>query len=345
MMKPRIFDSMKKIVIIVIGMSLLLSSGIAAGVEPYGKATMRQITQRDSILIADQIEYGFELDSVARGTSIALQDFSEVSNDTLALVRNWVIDTVKIRAPRRRQKDADTLFDVRGTIVLAPFEEGRYELPPILVQRTVGSDVDTLLFEPLEMEVKSMPVDTATFEINDIKGQMRYPLTVKEILPYILGMILIAALAALAIYLIRLRRKRLGMGPKYEEPSYIVALRNLDKYRGEKYWSADKQKIMYSGITDTLRTYIEDRFEVNAEEMTTGEIFDALKKESDLPKDVFEQTKELFELSDFVKFAKHIASDKENAEAIPTAVRFVTSTYQTQQDALAAEDGEEADKK
>ena len=31
----------------------------------------------------------------------------------------------------------------------------------------------------------------------------------------------------------------------------------------------------------------------------------------------------------FVKFAKHTASDEENARALPTAVRFVTSTYQT----------------
>jgi len=336
---------MKKIVIFAIAMSSLLSGGVAGAIQPSGKATMRQLTPRDSILIADQIEYGFELDSVMRGTSLALQDFSEVSNDTLVLVRNWKLDTLKVRIPGRQKKGADTLFDVRGTIVIAPFEEGRYELPPILVKRTLGTDIDTLLFEPLDMEVKSMPVDTATFEIHDIKGQMRYPLTFKEVLPYILGLILVAALVVLAIYLIRLRRKRLGKDPIYDEPSYIVALRNLDKFRGDKYWSPEKQKIMYSGITDTLRTYIEDRFNVNAEEMTTGEIFDALKNVPDLSIDVYEQTKELFELSDFVKFAKHTATEKENADAIPTAVRFVTSTYQAQQDAIAAEGGEEAENK
>jgi len=331
---------MKKIAII--GLTLLTCCGSVWGFVPAGKAVMRQLTPRDSILIADQIEYGFELDSVARGTSLALQDFSEVSNDTLTLVRNWKIDTVKVRVPGRRRKGADTLFDVKGTIVLAPFEEGTYELPPILVRRMVGAEVDTLIFDPLDIEVKTMPVDTATFEIHDIKGQMRFPLTFREVLPYILGLLLVAALAILAAYLVRIRRKRLGKDPVYDEPAYIVALRSLDKYRGEKYWSPEKQKTMYSGITDTLRTYIEDRFDVNAEEMTTAEIFAALKKVPDLPEDVFGPTKELFELSDFVKFAKHTASDEENAAAIPTAVRFVTSTYQTQQDALAAQNGEEA---
>ena len=39
--------------------------------------------------------------------------------------------------------------------------------------------------------------------------------------------------------------------------------------------------------------------------------------------------RELFERADFVKFAKFTASEEENAAALPVAVRFVTSTYQT----------------
>ena len=136
-------------------------------------------------------------------------------------------------------------------------------------------------------------------------------------------------------------RKRKEKTETCTEPAYIVALRGLDRYRGDKYWAADKQKTMYSGITDTLRTYIESRFDVNAEEMTTAEIFSALKGAGDIPEDLYKDVKELFELSDFVKFAKHTASDEDNARAIPTAVRFVTSTYQSQLDAEAAEKSEE----
>ena len=99
---------------------------------------------------------------------------------------------------------------------------------------------------------------------------------------------------------------------------------------------------MYSGITDTLRTYIESRFGVNAEEMTTAEIFDSLRAATDLTPDLYAEVKELFELSDLVKFAKHTASDEDNARAIPTAVRFVTTTYQTQMDAEAARASQDA---
>ena len=63
--------------------------------------------------------------------------------------------------------------------------------------------------------------------------------------------------------------------------------------------------------------------------MTTAELFEALKGAEDLPADLREELREVFECADFVKFAKHVASDEDNARALPTAVRFVTSTYQT----------------
>ena len=305
---------------------LMLILAVLLDVVPAGKAVLRQLQPRDSILIADQLEYGFQLDSVPDGTALALPDFSKASNDTLVLVRGWQLDTLSTRQARRRDPQ---LRSIRGSIVVAPFEEGTYRLPDIpVLRRQAGGQVDTLLFEALEMEVKTMPVDTATFVIHDIKGQLGYPLTFKELLPWIGGVLLLAALVALAVWLVR-RRRAAAEGLKPKDPAYIVALRELDKWRGDKFWAPDKQKTFYSGITDTLKTYIEDRFGIDAPEMTTAELFAALKEAEDLPEELREQTRELFECADFVKFAKHVASEEENARALPTAVRFVTSTYQT----------------
>lgn len=304
-------------------LTLILSTLL--DIIPAGQAYLKQLQPRDSILIADQVEYGFQLDSLAEGTAIALPEFQDVNGDTLTLVRNWQLDTTAtLRVRQPGGKGRTRLFNVRGSIVLAPFEEGTYHLPAIPVLR----GTDTLVFEGLDMEVKTMPVDTATFQIHDIKGQMRYPLTVKEVLPWIAGLWLLAALVILVVCLVRLRRRSAG-ADKPKDPAYIVALRELDKWRGDKFWAPDKQKAFYSGITDTLKTYIEDRFGVDAPEMTTAELFEALKQAEDLPADLREELRAVFECADFVKFAKHTASDEDNARALPTAVRFVTSTYQT----------------
>ena len=304
---------------------LMLILAALLDIVPAGKASLRQLQPRDSILIADQLEYGFQLDSVPAGTPILLPDFKDASNDTLTLVRGWQLDTTARVRIRTGRKDRETRYNIRGSIVIAPFEEGHYTLPPIPV--LYGRD--TLLFEALEMDVKTMPVDTATFVIHDIKDQIRYPLTLRELLPWLALVWLLAVLVIFFICLADVRRRHARGEDAPRDPAYIVALRALDKWRGDKHWAPEKQKAFYSGITDTLKTYIEDRFGIDAPEMTTAELFTALQAAEDLPADLREELKDVFECADFVKFAKHVASEQENARALPTAVRFVTSTYQT----------------
>ena len=315
-------------------------------IVPGGDARIEQLQKRDSILIADQVRYEIVIEGLEKDSRIALPDFSQASNDTLTLVRGWQLDTLSGGKPvrSRNAKAAEKIlrkpFDVRASIILAPFEEGKYELPDIPVVRNIKDKYDTLIFKGVEMEVKTMPVDTATFQIHDIKGQILYPVTFKELLPWIGGGLLAAALIALLVWLLvrASRRKAEAMKPK--DPAYIVALRELDKYRSDKYWAPEKQKAFYSGITDALKFYMDDRFGVDAPEMTTAELFDALKSDKDITPEMYSDLKELFERADFVKFAKHIASDEENAKALPLAVSFVTTTYQA--DIQKEASGEEA---
>lgn len=290
---------------------------------PAGQAFLEQLQKRDSILIADQVEYGFTLEGVEDGTALALPDWSSLSNDTLAIVRNWKTDTLRFDKKARKR-------DIRASIVLAPFEEGEYLLPPIYALRgTPGSEPDTLVFEPLTMKVTTIQIDTATYTPHDIKGQITYPVTFAEVLPWVLGAIGLAALVLLAIYLIR-RYSRKGQDEKSKDPPYVVALRGLDRYRGDKFWAPDKQKTFYSGVTDTLKEYMDAEFGVDAPEMTTAELFSALKGREDITPEMYERLKGLFETADFVKFAKMTVPPEENAGVLPTAVKFVTETYQKQ---------------
>ena len=300
------------------------------------------VTPRDSILVADRLLYGFELDNVPDSTVLA---FPQVANpfmqDVLALPM-WQVDTVKVQ---KIKADNTRLLNIRAAISIQPFEEGTYELPPLFVQRIhTDGTVDTLQFDRQTIKVFTMPVDTATFVPHDLRKQAGYPLTVMEVLPWLMGF---WALALLVIGLVAwfLSRRRSAEGPAFREPAHITALRKLDKYRGDKFWAPDKQKQFYSGVTDALREYIVSRYGVGAMEMTTAEIFEGLRG-TDIPVDLYDEMKDLFERADFVKFAKYVASPEDNATVLPQAVRFVTSTYQTQveEEAAAETEAEEAPK-
>lgn len=295
------------------------------GIVPSGEAFLEQLQKRDSVLIADQLRYGFRLDNVKAGTVLGLPDLSKGVMDSIELVSDWKIDTLKIR--RKAQE-----INLEGSFVITSFDEGKYELPDIAVQRTTpDGKTDTLLFAGKDLEVLSMPVDTTTFKPHDIKGQIRYPLTFKEILPYIIGIQLLAMIIILVISLLKMRKKNESGEGGVKEPAYIVALKKLDKFRGNKLWEPEKQKQFYSGVTDVLREYIAARFGVGAMEMTTAEIFEGLK-DKEIPQEIMEETRNLFVTSDLVKFAKMTVSDDENVKAVPSAVRFVTTTWKSEEE-------------
>lgn len=283
-----------------------------------GKAYLQSRQQRDSALVGDQFGYGFELKKSDAGMGLGFMDMSKVCNDTLVLVRDWQIDTLKNG-------------NVKAEVVVAPFEEGEYELPSLLVlRRNVDGGVDTLCFSGAQLDVKTMPVDTATFKIYPLKKQINYPITLKEVIPYLLGGLGVAALIFLLVIVCRRIFNKKQNVVKESEPAHIVALRELEKYRSDKYWSPSHQKAFYSGITDILKNYIDQRFGIDAPEMTTVELFVDLKKCDNITPQMYESLKQLFERADFVKFAKYVASDEENASALPLCVNFITTTYQSQ---------------
>ena len=317
---------MKDRIIIILALLALSLPSLASAPGPVdaGDAFLQQLQKRDSVLIADQIRYGFRLEALPDGSGLMLPEWKEDNADSLMVVRTWQLDTLGV-------KKKAGLMDIEASVVLAAFEEGLYRLPDIpVVRKLPDGQVDTLIFKGLELDVRTMPVDTAAFKPHDIKGHIRYPVTFKEAAFYV-GILLIAAgIIALIVWLIVRRRRRLSGEGVVKDPPYIVALRKLDRYRGNRLWAPEKQKQFYSGITDVLREYMAGRFGIGAMEMTTAEIFDGLK-DSGIAPELMDETKELFLTSDLVKFAKMTVSDEENVKAVPAAVRFVTATWKEEE--------------
>ena len=299
-----------------------------------GETFLEPLQKRDSVLVADQIRYGVVLRDVKENTPLALPEFKMEKDSPLEIVGSWQLDSTRVS----RKKESPARYDIRASIVLSAFWGGTYELPDIPVLLSG----DTLVFHAAEpLEVKELPVDMESFQPNDIKPQVKFPYTFKEVLPWVLGVLVLAALIYLLVRWLLSRRKA-AIEKENAEPAHIRALRKLDAFRSDKFWAPEKQKTFYSGVTDALREYIASRFGVGAMEMTTAEIFEGLKG-TDVPADLYEEMKDLFERADFVKFAKFTASDEDNAKVLPGAVRFVTTTYQAEVDAENGVEGVSGD--
>ena len=111
--------------------SVLLSRSVHAqdstSVVPAGEAFLEQLQPRDSVLVADQLKYGFELKDVKEGTDFMLPDYSEGFCPGVEIVSPWSLDTVEVHKGRRK---APSKLDIRGSVTITSFDEGKYELPP-----------------------------------------------------------------------------------------------------------------------------------------------------------------------------------------------------------------------
>ena len=304
---------------------LMLSAAASAQID----TTRMSRLSRDSILIGDQIELIMDLQT-QEGDALLFAVPHELSGG-VEIVKGLSVDTVSVKKGK---------LDIQAHMTLTSFDSGSYVLPPLLalIQNSRG-EVDSLIFRGPELYVNTIPIDTATYVIKDIKGQIGYPLTFKELLPWLLLALLLAALIWLLVRFIKARRSNTTLfgKPVQKDPAHIVALRNLEKIRRQKLWQNNKQKLFYTAVTDTLRSYISERFGIVTMERPSGEMLDDLKNQ-DVSASDFESISRLFSRADLVKFAKYEPSAEENEETIPAAVQFVNSTYVSQLD----EDGGEA---
>ena len=305
---------MRKLLFII----LLSLTTVAFGQNDF--QSRKSLLSRDSILIGDQIEWVFPLE-FSEGENFFLEEPEDPVVQGVETISKLSFDTLSAKKG---------LVKVEGKIILTSFDSGSYYLPNLLalIERENGQ-VDTILFDGPVLEVNTIPIDTSNYVIKEIKDQMKYPVTFREVALWVLLVLLIAAVIYVIVRYIKYRKenKTFFGKPVVKDPPHIVALRSLDKIHKQKLWQNSKQKQFYTAVTDTLRVYIADRFGIVALERPSGEMLEDRKKEN-IDAGIYEEVSELFARADLVKFAKYEAGAEENENTIPVAVRFVNASYQ-----------------
>ena len=208
---------------------------------------------------------------------------------------------------------------------LTSFDSGFYEIPPLKFYIRSGQWSDSLESNPMYLLVHSVAVDSTIY---DVKAPIHMPVSFLEVFPFVVGgLILVAAIYFIVRYLRRRKRKK-GLFTPYrpEDPAHVVALRELDRLREEKLWQRSEFKPYYTKLTDTIRRYMERRYNIPAMEMTSYEILDTWKQSERPDDDLSAKLNRLLNLADLVKFAKEKPIASDNEENLDRAYEFVKKT-------------------
>ena len=306
---------------------ILLILAIACGSVAWGQKVSNSRVSADSVLIGDQVVWSFDF-TVPEGSPIGVGQYSAIlASDTtiqgrVEAVSEMALDSLSVK---------NGIANLRARVLLTSFDSGSYTLPSPIIVYSANGKPDTLKIEPPTLYVNTIPIDTASFQPYDIKGQETYPVTFREVLPWILlGVLVLLIIWGILRFIAMKKKNRNFFGKKIQvDPPHIAALKKLEKIRSDKLWQSGKYKAYYTGITDTVREYIESRYSFGAMEKTSSEIMDSLK-DKQIDEKVLSDLGEMFSLADLVKFAKHVPTEQESEKAIPVAVNFVNFAYMQQ---------------
>ncbi len=182
----------------------------------------------------------------------------------------------------------------------------------------------------MALKVSTIPVNVdKPEEFYDIKDIWKPPFVLADYYPLIYGILLALFLICVIAYIIKRIRNKQSLipfkKPEPKLPPHEQAIKELDEIKQQKLWQQGRSKEYYTLITETLRRYIVDRFDINAMEMTSGEILDIIRKQHEADS-VYENLKQILNLSDFVKFAKMNPLPDENDLSMVNAYLFINQT-------------------
>lgn len=298
----------------ILGLVILLSFVRANIAQTYVASATIDSTE---ILIGDQVNFQWQITS-PKENSIILPAFNDTIIEKVEIVRKGKLDSL-INGSE---------LTLKQSMLITSFDSGYYRIPPFDFKVLSGEDTLSVTTNELFLYVTKPDVDT-TQAIKDIKGPISEPITIKELLPWFIGGVGLVAIIIAAIYIIRRLKKSkpVLMKPKPKIPPHITALEELERLKHKKLWQSSLEKQYHSELTEIVRTYIEGRFGINAMEMTSDEILEAMQRTM-VAYESKHKLHQMLTLADLVKFAKAHPLPTEHDMSMKNALDFVNETMQ-----------------
>lgn len=276
-----------------------------------------------------------------QGTKGSLSIFNEISRakgyagvcgDSVELSTNYKVDTTEIGSGK---------IQLNFAIPVQSFDSGTYTLPPfhyVVGKDTVSSNSLTFNVYPVNVTAEDAIAGYAPALQPD--GKSIFDWLPDWLLDFWwIWLIIFLAICAFLWGLRNYRQKGIPfISPKVLPKPWEVALGSLQRLKSRKLWEQGMEKEYFTDLTDILRQYLYERFDINAMEMTTRQIMDKIR-ESDL-RDKKDYMNQILNVADFVKFAKVRPLPADSIAAYENAVKFVEETIPSEQPEESTEKSE-----
>ena len=281
---------------------------------PPSPVEVRAHAEPDTVTIGTRLRYVVEVTSRA-DTEVFLAQPSERVSDEFEIVDFGGEPPVT--------RDGKTVLTRWYTLVSFTPGDHLIKSPPVRY-RQPGAEMADAPGTEIRVSVESV-LDKAgkVDDIRDIKPPEVVPIDWR---PWeLLGGGVLGALALAALlYRVLNRSKRVRPAPP-PRPPHEVAIEELERLR-RRGLDAGAMKTYYSELSAIVRTYLEQRFEIRAPEMTTEEFLLVSARGGRLVGPHRALLGDFLKESDLVKFARHMPTIADGERAWTAARRFVDET-------------------
>ncbi len=170
----------------------------------------------------------------------------------------------------------------------------------------------------------STPVTGYAQDIRDVKPPVAFPATWMSLL-IVLAVVLLAISAYFA-YRWYQRQKIQAASKTITKTPWEKAYERLEDLRKSNLLARGEWGRYYLILSDIVRRYFEERFNVRAPEMTSEEFLMSLRNFHGLPAESKNLLEEFLGVCDMVKFAKHAPDAAQAQENIALARRLIDET-------------------
>ena len=245
-----------------------------------------------------------------KGTKISFPEFNN---------KKEIISDVEVLSAKSDTANANGKVRIRRIYTITAWDAKRYTIPA----QKVIVDGATKTTGNVALDVQAVPIDTVKSTPMPPDDIQKVPFSWGEWVPVILVIVLALILICIVFYLYRiLCHKKNGRTPKNTRTLsyYEQAKQDLSEIAANKMLYAE-QKDYYTDVTNVLRKYISQRYNINALEMTSHEILGSMKEVCDVS-----ELKVVFNTADLVKFAKYSTDANDMTYYFDSIVHFIDST-------------------